>query len=279
MVLKTTNNGVTWLNLSPDSTKRYFWLKVSGNNVLLGSDSLYRSTNGGNNWYIVTLDSLHYPYSLFFLNDQTGWIFEPSQNFYKTTNGGVNWNICHYNNLQEIVGRVNFVNENTGYAATFSYDILKTTDGGYNWVTQVNQLSDYTSNVSFINLYTGWVCGNRGLIYKTTNGGSTYINVGNINTINKFFLFQNYPNPFNPYTKIKFEIPPFYPPLGKGGNGGVSLKIFDILGKEIQTLVNEQLSPGTYEVTFDGSNLPSGIYFYQLRSGEYLETKKLVLLK
>jgi hypothetical protein len=106
----------------------------------------------------------------------------------------------------------------------------------------------------------------------------------NINQINTeipedFILYQNYPNPFNPVTKIKFEISPFYPPLGKGGNGGVSLKIFDILGKEITTLVNEQLSPGTYEVTFDGSNLPSGIYFYQLRCGEYMETKKLVFLK
>jgi hypothetical protein len=59
----------------------------------------------------------------------------------------------------------------------------------------------------------------------------------------------------------------------------VSLKIFDITGREIQTLVNEELKPGTYEVSFDGSNLPSGIYFYQLRSGDFIETKKLVLLK
>jgi hypothetical protein len=94
-----------------------------------------------------------------------------------------------------------------------------------------------------------------------------------------FKLFQNYPNPFNPVTKIKFEIPPFNPPLSKGGRGGVSLKIFDILGKEVATLVNEQLSPGIYEVTFDGLNLPSGIYFYQLRSGEFFETRRLVLLK
>ena len=95
----------------------------------------------------------------------------------------------------------------------------------------------------------------------------------------KFNLEQNFPNPFNPITKIKFDIHPLNPPLGKGGYGGVSLKVFDITGREIQTLVNEQLNPGTYEVTFDGSNLPCGIYFYQLRAGEYMETKKLVLLK
>jgi hypothetical protein len=59
----------------------------------------------------------------------------------------------------------------------------------------------------------------------------------------------------------------------------VKLVIYDILGKEISTLVNESLQPGSYEVTFDGSNLPSGIYFYQLRAGDYIETKKLILLK
>jgi hypothetical protein len=95
----------------------------------------------------------------------------------------------------------------------------------------------------------------------------------------RFSLSQNYPNPFNAISKIKFEIPPFNPPLSKGGRGGVSLKVYDILGKELQTLVNEQLQPGTYEVTFDGSGLASGIYFYQLKAGEFLETKKLVLLK
>ena len=98
-----------------------------------------------------------------------------------------------------------------------------------------------------------------------------------INMPDKFSLHQNYPNPFNPMTKIKFDVPS--PHLYKGGQGGVSLKIYDITGREIQTLVNEQLHPGTYEVTFDGSNYASGVYFYQLRSGEYVDTKKLVLLK
>ena len=93
----------------------------------------------------------------------------------------------------------------------------------------------------------------------------------------KFRLEQNYPNPFNPVTKIKFDIPA--PHLYKEGLGGVSLKIFDITGREIQTLVKEKLNPGTYEVAFDGSNYASGVYFYQLRSGDYAETKKLVLLK
>jgi hypothetical protein len=93
-----------------------------------------------------------------------------------------------------------------------------------------------------------------------------------------FVLYQNYPNPFNPITKIKFEISntPLNP-LSRGEK--VTLKIYDILGKAIQTLVNEPLQPGTYEVTFDGSNLPSGIYFYKIETGRFVETKKMLLIK
>ncbi len=90
-------------------------------------------------------------------------------------------------------------------------------------------------------------------------------------------LYNNYPNPFNPSTKIKFEIG--YTSSSSPRYENVSLKVFDILGKEVATLVNEQFQPGTYEVTFDGSNIQSGVYFYQLRAGEYSETRKFVLLK
>ena len=102
----------------------------------------------------------------------------------------------------------------------------------------------------------------------------------NISSIpNEIRLYQNYPNPFNPETKIRFNIPPFNPPLVKVGSGMVTLKIYDITGKEIQTLVNEQLQPGSYEVTFDGSDLPSGVYFYRLTTEGFSETKKMVIMK
>jgi hypothetical protein len=90
------------------------------------------------------------------------------------------------------------------------------------------------------------------------------------NVPDKFELLQNYPNPFNPTTNIKYQIP---------NNSYVSLKVFDIIGKEITTLVNEKQSPGSYEVSFDGSNLPSGVYFYKLITGNYSETRKMVLIK
>ena len=96
----------------------------------------------------------------------------------------------------------------------------------------------------------------------------------------RFSLYQNYPNPFNPTTKIKFEIPNVNPPFTKGGQGGFSsLKIFDLLGREVTTLVNEKLSPGSYEVEWNADGFASGIYFYQLKTQSYTETKKMLLIK
>ena len=85
-----------------------------------------------------------------------------------------------------------------------------------------------------------------------------------------FYLSQNYPNPFNPMTNIQFEIPD----LEK-----VTLKIYDILGREISTLINEEKKTGIYRIKFDGTDLPSGIYFYQLKAGMFTQTKKMILLK
>lgn len=99
--------------------------------------------------------------------------------------------------------------------------------------------------------------------------------------IKKFDLYQCYPNPFNPTTKIKYQIPSS-PLLIKGESEAmdfVTLKVYDVLGNEVATLVNEQKSSGTYEVEFDGSELPSGIYFYQLNAGSFTGTKKMVLLR
>jgi hypothetical protein len=92
----------------------------------------------------------------------------------------------------------------------------------------------------------------------------------------EFNLFQNYPNPFNPTTTIRFDIQPSL--RGEGGRG-VRLIVYDILGREVATLVNEQLKPGTYEVEFDGSIYTSGIYFYKLITNDYVESKRMVLVK
>lgn len=97
----------------------------------------------------------------------------------------------------------------------------------------------------------------------------TSIDEINLN-VNDFKLFQNYPNPFNPITKIKYSIPI---------SELVKIKVYNILGKEIKTLLNEYKQAGTYKIGFDASNLPSGVYFYKIISGDYSESKKMILLK
>lgn len=95
----------------------------------------------------------------------------------------------------------------------------------------------------------------------------------------EYSLFQNYPNPFNPATKIKFDLPK--PDLTLSGAKGlhVRLIIYDALGREVAVLVNQQFQPGRYEIEWDGTNYPSGVYYYKLISGDYTQTRKMVLIK
>jgi len=85
-----------------------------------------------------------------------------------------------------------------------------------------------------------------------------------------FTLHQNYPNPFNPSTKIRFSI---------AHRAQVMLKIFDLLGRELETPVNEELNPGEYSMVFDGTSIASGVYFYQLRAGTFIQTNKMLIIK
>ena len=112
---------------------------------------------------------------------------------------------------------------------------------------------------------------NGGTIIKTTTGGVTSNEITSETDIPQTFsLYQNYPNPFNPATNLSFVIdqPSF-----------VSLKVYDILGNEVATLVNEERPAGKYEVTFNADKLSSGVYFYQLRTEKYIQTKKMLLLR
>ena len=93
---------------------------------------------------------------------------------------------------------------------------------------------------------------------------------------NKYELFGNYPNPFNPSTVIKYQIPNN---KQQNSNSEVSLIVFDILGRKVQTLVNAPMSAGEHEVTFNGSGLPSGVYIYTLKVNEFSQSRKMLLLK
>ena len=109
----------------------------------------------------------------------------------------------------------------------------------------------------------------------------TLVDVSDKQVIPKNYeLYQNFPNPFNPTTKIKYSIPSIQNPLSGGARGGlVSLKVYDILGREVKTLVNEVKSPGNYEVNFSAIDLASGVYFYRLQAGNFVQTNKMILMK
>ena len=136
--------------------------------------------------------------------------------------------------------------------------------------------------VSFVDENNIWIASGSGVLHTSNTGVTTFIdeenNYGNQPTC--FTLYQNYPNPFNPTTKIKYSIPSVISiPTGQERNLNVVLKVYDVLGNDVATLVNEEKSAGNYEVSFDAANQSSGVYFYQLKVGNYFETKKMILLR
>ncbi len=155
-----------------------------------------------------------------------------------------------------------------------SYRFQKSVNIGQSWNRGDSLTTFNPKQLYFINNNTGYIIGDGGMIIKTLNGGN--VSVGNIVTSlpNKFNLEQNYPNPFNPVTKINFSLPV---------SSKITLKIYNVLGSEVATLVNSELrAAGNYSVSFDGSKFASGVYFYKLinenNPGQSV-TKKMLLVK
>jgi len=187
----------------------------------------------------------------------------------RTTNGGTNWV-----KLDSLTSRslkaVYFPDVNTGTVVGDFGTILHTINSGNNWSIQTSSTTNALYGISFINSNTGWAVGNNGTVIKTINGGVTFINPISTEIPNQFSLFQNYPNPFNPATKIKFALPK---------SSYAKLIVYDALGREVETIVNEQLKPGNYETEWDAAKYPSGVYFYKLITEEFTQTKKMLLIK
>ena len=144
--------------------------------------------------------------------------------------------------------------------------------------TAVVDFSEWLNEQQNLNNHTDTIGIHYNNIFSNTNF-NLYASIPNVvslenGELNKseesFYLYQNYPNPFNPSTTITYQLPK---------NGNVTLKIFDILGNEVKTLVNEQKEMGKYTVQFDASSLASGMYIYRLRANDYTSTKKMLLLK
>ncbi len=163
----------------------------------------------------------------------------------------------------------------------FSWSSYFESAGGHRYAKNLGMVYRIYQGMMSTETYTLRGCFINGTIYGDT---SIYLGLNQISTEipEKFELSQNYPNPFNPFTKIKFSISQSETTQLSSQSSRVvstSLIVYDILGKEIAILVNQELQPGTYEADWDASAYPSGVYYYKLESGDFTETKKMVLIK
>jgi photosystem II stability/assembly factor-like uncharacterized protein len=238
-----------------------------------------KTDNGGLSWeknYLDTLIGKQSPLvfqSFTFIDILKGWAFN-GISFYKTENGGMTWDsLFSFNTNPPGFEDIYFIDPLNGwsfgnqfYQGQIKEVIYRTSNGGYNWERESVALSDYAFDGIMLSPYLGYVAGDDAVLKY-----GLITNVEKLPEIpKKYFLRNNYPNPFNLITTIEYEI------LKRSS---VELIVFNILGKEIQTLVDEVQAAGVYSVKFDGSYLSSGTYFYKLKTDNYEETKQMILLK
>lgn len=270
-IFKTTNSGVNWYLIKNFNGTSFYDIHFFNENKGLISKSfegtqILITTDGGTEWNSVfSPDCLLYDF--YFINDNTGYASGTSR-IYKTTNGGYNWfQVNSYTGgfMYSVYAKQNYV-----WACGGSGKILFSSNGGSNWQYQDSKTNQTLNCIFFLDLNTGYVCGGPGYIAKTTNSGIVFISKISSTIPELYLLEQNYPNPFNSSTIIKFHIPK---------NENITIKLYDILGRYVLTLINEIKSPGIYQIELNASSLPSGIYFYKLTSDSFTSSKRLVLLK
>jgi len=273
-ILRTTNGGTTWsMTASASSQIRRFSFIDNLTGWASGTGYAYKTTDGGATWAQSALSGNNF--DVCFINANTGWI-PAFPNVKKTTNGGATWTSYQVTNESgSDFYAIKFINAQTGFVTGndfFTGRIYKTTNGGVNWTADIPAATGGVYALYFQDEQYGWAVGSRGSCFRTTTGGSVFVSQVSTEVPENFSLKQNYPNPFNPSTKINYEL--------KITNY-VSLRVFDLLGKEVASLVNEKQNAGSYAVDFNSAefNLNSGIYFYTLNVGDFKETKKMMLVK
>ena len=283
--IKTTDGGTMWtpLNINTDKhDKGYIYFADENLGFISGGSTLYRTTDGGDNWDTLAVGTNNEDLNskVTFVNSTTGFFGKKGMVF-KTTDKGDTWADATIDN-HSIPQQIQFLNNSIGYLIcttdTFGiplHVLFKTTDGGNSWSDLTDGLPGSTSfeAMYFTDENTGYLVGPHGKIIKTASGGEAVTSVREIDNTSVpsgFELYQNYPNPFNPSTIISWHT---------SVNGRQTIKIFNILGREVASLIDEYKPAGTYEVEFNASGLASGVYFYRFQEGNFVTTKKLLLLK
>lgn len=234
--------------------------------------TIWRTSNGGLDWdKLITFGYEGWFNGVFFSNKDMGWVVGQNGKILKTTNGGNSW-ISRTSGTSNSLESIFFVNPDIGWIVGGSGTILKSNDGGNTWIKQKSGTTKNLYSVIFVDLYVGYAVGSNGLIIKTKTGGDpTSIKDIFISKIpENFILKQNYPNPFNSSTTIKFSMP---------YNSFIKLQIFDVLGREIESVATGFYCAGEHQIIWQPNDLTNGTYMYRLQSGDISCLKKLILIK
>ena len=278
-IWRTTNGGqsftVQFATTETFGIDKLFFLKEKLNGEYVGwantGVSFWRTTNSGVNWGRISnnLNSLGGGINNFYFKDTTNGIISRQTKYINTTtNGGFNWSSIYQSNAGN---DLTMGSKNIGWVSLNSDSIIKTTDFFQTYGKQKIPANGF-GRIFAVDTSIVYAVRSISSIYKTTNGGGEIVVSipNNSQTLDNYFLSQNYPNPFNPNTVISYQL---------SVAGFITLKVYDTKGKEVTTLINQKQNAGNYSINFNGSNLPSGIYFYKLETENFTETKKMVLLK
>ena len=271
-IFRTFDGGSNWISFN--TPQQEILTSISFISVTVGyavseSGKVYYSTDSGETWTFTNATITNQKILAMFENG-TGWLV--GNGIWRTQDSGYNWD-------QQLEGDfvdAHFFNKDKGWvigSSNGSKVVLYTNDGGTNWdEIEVPEMGGDYLYLDFVDEAHGWIYSANKRLLKTTNGGVTYVEDERFHNLKptEFTLSQNYPNPFNPSTKISWQSP-----IGSWQ----TLKVYDVLGREVATLVDEFRNAGSYEVEFNASYIPSGVYFYQIKTGVFVETKKMILLK
>ena len=276
-VFLSTNDGTNWTAVNTGLTNyNVFALAVSSTNPFFTNlfagteEGVFLSISNGTSWTAVDsgLTNNGGNEVLALAVSGTNLFAGTGRGVFLSTNNGTSWSAVD-SGLTGI-SALSFAISGSNLFAGTSGGIFLSTDNGASWTPVDSGLTN-----SYV--FALAICGKN--LFAGTDGGVWMRPLSEMITgIEKrqgdlpagFSLSQNYPNPFNPSTVITYQLPL---------NSHVTLKIYDALGREVQTLVNERQNAGSHSVTFNSINLPSGVYFYRLEAGSHVATKKLLLLK